>query len=217
MRTWSPEDPFLYDVEVALGADRVTSYVGMRSFGVGTDERGVPRLLLNGAPYLPIGLLDQGYWPDGGYTAPADAALEYDIALAKRLGYNMLRKHIKIEPMRWYHHCDRIGMLVWQDAVNGGSEYHPVVITAPAVTPLVLDDRQHRRFRRADAAGRASFESELEIDDRAAAQRSEHRSLGAVQRGLGAVRRRSRRRRREGTRSDATRRPRQRMARPGGG
>ena len=162
VRTWSPEDPFLYDVLVTLAEDRVTGYVGMRSFGVGTDERGVPRLLLNGAPYLPIGLLDQGYWPDGGYTAPADAALEYDIELAKRLGYTMLRKHIKIEPMRWYHHCDRIGMLVWQDAVNGGAGYHPMVITAPAVTPLVLDDRQHRRFRRADAAGRASFESELE-------------------------------------------------------
>ncbi len=161
VRPWSPEDPFLYDIEVHLGEDRVTSYVGMRSFGVGTDERGVRRLLLNGAPYLPIGLLDQGYWPDGGYTAPADAALEYDIDLAKRLGYNMLRKHIKVEPMRWYHHCDRIGMLVWQDAVNGGSAYHPAVITAPAVTPLVLDDRQHRRFSRADAAGRASFESEL--------------------------------------------------------
>ena len=162
VRTWSPETPFLYDVQVTLAEDRVTSYVGMRSFGVGTDERGAPRLLLNGDPYLPIGLLDQGYWPDGGYTAPADAALEYDIELAKRLGYNMLRKHIKIEPLRWYHHCDRIGMLVWQDAVNGGSDYHPMVITAPAVTPLVLDDRQHRRFRRADAAGRASFESELE-------------------------------------------------------
>ncbi len=162
VRTWSPEDPFLYDVEVRLGEDRVTSYVGMRSFGVGTDERGVARLLLNGEPYVPIGLLDQGYWPDGGYTAASDAALEYDIALAKRLGYNMLRKHIKIEPMRWYHHCDRLGMLVWQDAVNGGSRYHPLVITVPAVVPSRLDDRQHRRFRRTDAAGRASFETELE-------------------------------------------------------
>jgi beta-galactosidase/beta-glucuronidase len=104
IRTWSPDDPFLYDVEVRLGEDRATSYVGMRSFGVGTDARGIPRLLLNGRPFLPIGLLDQGYWPDGGYTAPADAALEYDVTLAKALGYNMLRKHIKVEPLRWYHH-----------------------------------------------------------------------------------------------------------------
>ena len=158
---WSPEDPFLYDVAVVLGEDRVTSYVAMRSFGLGTDERGVPRLLLNGSPYLPIGLLDQGYWPDGGYTAPSDAALEHDVLLAKRLGYNMLRKHIKIEPLRWYHHCDRLGMLVWQDAVNGGRSYNPLVVTLPAVAPLRLADRRYRAFRRRDAEGRASYESEL--------------------------------------------------------
>jgi hypothetical protein len=133
----------------------------MRSFGVGHDERGFPRLLLNGAPHLPIGLLDQGYWPDGGYTAPSDAALEYDVTLAKRLGYTMLRKHIKIEPMRWYFHCDRLGMLVWQDAVSGGEKYNPVVVTAPAIGAPSLDDRKHRRFRRGDTVGRASFENEL--------------------------------------------------------
>jgi beta-galactosidase/beta-glucuronidase len=160
IRTWSPDDPFLYDVEVRLGEDRVTSYVGMRSFGVGTDARGIPRLLLNGRPFLPIGLLDQGYWPDGGYTAPADAALEYDVTLAKALGYNMLRKHIKVEPLRWYHHCDRLGMLVWQDAVNGGHTYDPLV-TTPAITARMLSDIEHHVFRRADAGGRASFEMEL--------------------------------------------------------
>jgi beta-galactosidase/beta-glucuronidase len=160
IRTWSPDDPFLYDVEVRLGEDRVTSYVGMRSFGVGTDARGIPRLLLNGRPFLPIGLLDQGYWPDGGYTAPADAALEYDVTLAKALGYNMLRKHIKVEPLRWYHHCDRLGMLVWQDAVNGGHTYDPLV-TTPAITARMLSDLEHHVFRRADAGGRASFEMEL--------------------------------------------------------
>jgi beta-galactosidase/beta-glucuronidase len=160
IRTWSPDDPFLYDVEVRLGEDRATSYVGMRSFGVGTDARGIPRLLLNGQPFLPIGLLDQGYWPDGGYTAPADAALEYDVTLAKALGYNMLRKHIKVEPLRWYHHCDRLGMLVWQDAVNGGHTYDPLV-TTPAITARMLSDLEHHVFRRADAGGRASFELEL--------------------------------------------------------
>lgn len=161
VRTWSPEDPFLYDVTVTVGDDRVESYVGMRSFGVGRDDRGHPRLLLNGAPYLPVGLLDQGYWPDGGYTAPSDEALEYDIRLAKRLGFTMLRKHIKVEPMRWYHHCDRLGMLVWQDAVNGGTAYHPLVITAPAFGAPRLDDARHDRFGRADAEGRARFEAEL--------------------------------------------------------
>jgi len=161
VRAWSPEVPFLYDVEIALGDDRVRSYVGMRSLGVGRDAAGTPRLLLNGEPYLPVGLLDQGYWPDGGYTAPADEALEYDIRLAKRLGYTMLRKHIKVEPLRWYHHCDRLGMLVWQDAVNGGTAYKPQIITAPAFgAPPIRDDR-YRAFARADAVGRERFEVEL--------------------------------------------------------
>lgn len=161
VRAWSPEDPFLYDVAVVLGDDRVRSYVGMRSFGVGVDDRGHPRLLLNGEPYLPVGLLDQGYWPDGGLTAPADAALEYDIVLAKQLGYTMLRKHIKVEPLRWYHHCDRLGMIVWQDAVNGGGAYGPAVFGPPAYVGSFLKDRRHRWFGRSDATGRASFEREL--------------------------------------------------------
>jgi len=161
VRAWSPDDPFLYDVRVTLGDDRVESYVGMRSFGVGVDERGFPRLLLNGAPHLPVGLLDQGYWPDGGYTAASDAALEYDIRLAKRLGFTMLRKHIKVEPLRWYHHCDRLGMLVWQDAVSGGTTYNPLVVSAPAIASPTLDDRRHARFGRADEAGRDAFEREL--------------------------------------------------------
>lgn len=161
VRPWSPDDPFLYDVTVTLGDDRVESYVGMRSFGVGVDDRGFPRLLLNGEPHLPVGLLDQGYWPDGGYTAPSDAALEYDIRLAKRMGFTMLRKHIKVEPLRWYHHCDRLGMLVWQDAVSGGTAYNPLVVSAPAIASPTLDDRKHARFGRADAAGRAQFEAEL--------------------------------------------------------
>ncbi|WP_403021670.1 glycoside hydrolase family 2 protein [Salinibacterium sp. GXW1014] len=161
VRAWSPEDPHLYDVTVTLGEDRVGSYFGMRSFGVAKDEHGHPRLTLNGAPYLHVGLLDQGYWPDGGYTAPSDAALEYDVALAKRLGYTMLRKHIKVEPLRWYHHCDRLGMLVWQDAVNGGGAYSPAVVTAPVIASPRLPDRWYRVFSRADARGRAHFEEEL--------------------------------------------------------
>ncbi|MFF4238378.1 glycoside hydrolase family 2 protein [Actinomadura geliboluensis] len=160
VRPWSPEDPFLYDITVELGTDRVESYVGMRSFGVGPDEAGVPRLLLNGRPYFHAGVLDQGYWPDGMYTAPSDEALVHDIATMKRLGFTMLRKHIKVEPLRWYYHCDRLGILVWQDMVNGGGPYHREVVTAPAVLPLRLDDRRHKRFGRADAGSRARFREE---------------------------------------------------------
>ncbi|MFC4120417.1 glycoside hydrolase family 2 protein [Nonomuraea zeae] len=160
-RLWSPEDPFLYDVTVRLGEDRVDGYFGMRSFSVGADASGVPRLLLNGAPYFHAGILDQGYWPDGLYTPPSDEAMVYDIATMKRLGFTMLRKHIKIEPMRWYYHCDRLGMIVWQDIVNGGGRHHPLVVTAPALVPLRLPDRLHRWFGRGDAEGRRHFESEL--------------------------------------------------------
>ncbi|MFA1545554.1 glycoside hydrolase family 2 protein [Actinomadura chokoriensis] len=160
VRPWSPEDPFLYEVAVELGSDRVESYVGMRSFGVGPDGNGVPRLLLNGRPYFHAGVLDQGYWSDGMYTAPSDEALVHDIATMKRLGFTMLRKHIKVEPLRWYHHCDRLGILVWQDMVNGGGPYRPEVITAPAVSPLRLGDRRHKLFGRADAASRERFRAE---------------------------------------------------------
>ncbi|MGW0433426.1 glycoside hydrolase family 2 protein [Micromonospora sp. NPDC003197] len=161
VRPWSPEDPYLYDVTVTLGTDRVRGYVGMRSFGVGPDAAGVPRLLLNGQPYFHAGILDQGYWSDGLYTAPSDAAMVHDIETMKRLGFTMLRKHIKIEPLRWYYHCDRLGILVWQDMVNGGSSYHPLVVTAPVLTPLRLDDRRHGWFSRGDAEGRAQFRTEL--------------------------------------------------------
>src|SRR5690349_20472169 len=95
----------------------------MRSVGTTFDEDGHPRITLNGEPVLQVGVLDQGYWPDGLMTAPSDAALVHDIETMQDLGFTMLRKHIKVESMRWYHHCDRLGMLVWQDAVNGGGSY----------------------------------------------------------------------------------------------
>jgi Glycosyl hydrolases family 2, sugar binding domain/Glycosyl hydrolases family 2, TIM barrel domain len=162
-RRWSPEDPFLYDLRVRSGADEVRSYAGMRSFGLGPDAAGIPRLLLNGEPYFHAGVLDQGYWSDGGYTAPSDEALVHDIATMKRLGFTMLRKHIKVEPLRWYHHCDRLGMLVWQDMVNGGGRYNPAVISVPAVASRVrMDDRRYRAFARTDAAGREHWLGEME-------------------------------------------------------
>lgn len=158
---WSPEAPYLYPVHVQMGQDHVKSYFGMRSFGVGQRADGRSALLLNGRPYMHVGLLDQGYWPEGGYTAPSDEALEYDVALAKSMGYNMLRKHIKVEPMRWYYHCDRLGMLVWQDAVNGGGKYSKAVTQVPAVVPVKMSDDKYRIFARDNAEGRASFENEL--------------------------------------------------------
>ncbi|MFF2493835.1 glycoside hydrolase family 2 protein [Agromyces sp. NPDC058064] len=161
-RRWTPDDPFLHDVEVRLGDDVVQSYVGMRSVGVAPDAFGRPRLVLNGEPVLHAAVLDQGYWPDGLYTPPSDEAMLHDLRSMKELGFNAVRKHIKIEPLRWYHHCDRLGLLVWQDMVNGGRRYDPAVITLPVKLPLRLDDRRHRRFGRQDAAGRAEFTAELE-------------------------------------------------------
>ena len=160
-RLWSPEDPFLYDVRVRLGTDEVQTYFGLRTFGTGPDAAGHQRLLLNGEPYLHAGLLDQGYWPDGLYTPPSDEAMVFDIQTAKDLGFRMLRKHIKIEPLRWYHHCDRLGMLVWQDLVNGGMGEG----RAPEPVPLPgrgsRSDRRHARFGRSDAAGREAFRREM--------------------------------------------------------
>jgi hypothetical protein len=161
-RPWTPDRPHLYDVAVSLGEDHVTSYVGMRSFGVGPDARGVPRLLLNGTPFLPVGVLDQGYWPDGLLTAPSDTAMVHDIETMKDLGFTLLRKHLKVEPLRWYHHCDRLGMLVWQDVVNGGGIYRTPAVTWPGRFPIRLDDTKWRAaMGRGDAKGRALFEKEL--------------------------------------------------------
>jgi beta-galactosidase/beta-glucuronidase len=161
-RQWSPDDPFLYDLVVTAGEDTVRSYAGLRCFGVGRDEQGLPRLLLNGRPYFPAGVLDQGYWPDGGMTPPSDEAMVHDIATMKRLGFTMLRKHVTIEPLRWYHHCDRLGMLVWQDMVNGGGRYHHRVVTTPALVPLHLPDRWYAAFAREDADGRAHWLAEAD-------------------------------------------------------
>lgn len=123
-RRWSPADPYLYDLCLEIiregrVIDRATSYFGMREVAIRRDERGILRFHLNGAPVFPHGLLDQGYWPDGIFTAPTDEALRFDIEQAKRLGFNLIRKHVKVEPARWYWHCDRIGMLVFQDTPNG--------------------------------------------------------------------------------------------------
>lgn len=119
-KLWSPQSPNLYDMVVTLSTgenvvDSVKSYTAMRKVSVGKDANGKERLMLNNEPLFMLGLLDQGYWPDGLYTAPTDEALAYDIEMTKQLGYNLIRKHMKVEPARWYYHCDKAGLLVWQD------------------------------------------------------------------------------------------------------
>jgi len=122
---WSPDSPFLYDLRVTLRdrhgkvVDRVTSYFGMRKVEVDTAPDGYKRIRLNGEFLFQLGFLDQGYWPDGIYTAPTDEALRYDIEAVRQVGCNMVRKHVKIEPRRWYYWCDKLGLLVWQDMVSG--------------------------------------------------------------------------------------------------
>lgn len=120
IKTWSPESPYLYDLEVEIlkegvVTDKVSGYCAMRKIEVKKDDAGVPRIYLNNEQIFQMGPLDQGWWPDGLYTAPSDEALLYDIRIMKDLGFNMVRKHIKTEPARWYYHCDREGLLVWQD------------------------------------------------------------------------------------------------------
>ena len=124
VKLWSPENPFLYDLEVVLKTDtkevdKVRSYFGMRKISVG-QLNGQPWIMLNNKPSFHYGALDQGYWPDGLYTAPTDEALKYDMEILQKLGMNLSRKHIKIEPSRWYYHCDKMGILVWQDIPNPG-------------------------------------------------------------------------------------------------
>lgn len=157
---WSPEHPHLYGVSIEAGEDRIESYFGMRKFGIGKDEKGITRLLLNGKPYFQNGVLDQGYWPESFYTPPSDEAMVYDIKTAKRLGFNMIRKHLKVECARWYSHCDHIGMLVWQDMINGGGHYGLEISAIPFVG-ITLDDRKYKTFKRTDAAARELYYQEL--------------------------------------------------------
>jgi hypothetical protein len=123
-KLWSPDSPFLYDLEVQLrkggeAVDDVASYFGMRKISMAKDDEGVNRLLLNNDVLFQFGPLDQGWWPDGLYTPATDEALRYDVEITRKMGFNMARKHVKVEPARWYYHCDRLGLLVWQDMPSG--------------------------------------------------------------------------------------------------
>jgi len=160
-KDWSLEHPFLYDLYISLGEDTVTSYFAMRLITITPDENSIPRFCLNHKPIFLHGILDQGYWPDGLYTAPSDEALIYDIDKVKTLGFNMIRKHSKIEPARWYYHCDRLGVIVWQDMVNGGLSYHtPFVTWLPnliAWTKVHIKDNFYCFFSRRNLAGRKEW------------------------------------------------------------
>ncbi len=162
---WSPDDPFLYDAEISLnGGDCVKSYFAMRKFSVEAAADGKNRLFLNGKEYFHSGVLDQGYWPDGLYTAPSDKAMVDDILAMKKMGFNMLRKHIKIEPLRWYYHCDRLGMLVWQDMVSGGRMKWFMLKSALSTIGLTkLKDNKYRFFGREDEAGRKEFYRNMKL------------------------------------------------------
>ena len=132
---WSPDSPFLYDLTVGTtqgeesGFDTVHSYFALRKWSCEPDTKGILRFCLNGKPILLNGLLDQGYWPEGLYTPPSDAAVIRELQTVKELGFNLLRKHAKIEPQRWYYHCDKLGLIVWQDMVNGGEPYQLWFVT----------------------------------------------------------------------------------------
>ena len=188
-RSWSPDDPFLYTVSIEAGEDAVESYFGMREFSTVRDAQGCLRLALNGKPIFQTGLLDQGYWSDGLYTAPSDEAIVWELTEIKRMGYNMLRKHIKIEPLRWYYHCDRLGILVWQDFVSGGGPYSPMVTQLLPYVNVRLSDNHYRRFGARKRGGPCGVRGRYGANGFVALQRSVHRGLGAVQRGLGPVRR----------------------------
>ena len=165
IRPWTCENPYLYFFTVTMGEDRAESYFAMRKFSVEKDEDGIPRICLNGKVQFQNGVLDQGYWPDGLYTAPSDEAMIFDITEMKKSGFNMVRKHIKIEPQRWYWHCDRLGLVVWQDMVNGGEAYQYWFVTYLATVMswrgITIKDNHPWLLARRDRAGRAEFVREM--------------------------------------------------------
>lgn len=153
MKLWSPESPFLYDMKVAVVqngkvVDQVKSYAAMRKYSIRRGKNGITRLQLNNKDIFHYGPLDQGWWPDGLYTAPTDEALVYDIQKTKDFGYNMIRKHVKVEPARWYTHCDKIGLIVWQDMPNGdrGPEWQSRnYFTGAEITHSAESEANYRR------------------------------------------------------------------------
>lgn len=168
-KLWSPDSPFLYKLNIKLWnddklADEIDSYFGMRKISCAKDFDGNLQILLNNKPIFQSGLLDQGYWPDGIYTAPTDDALRYDIEAAKKMGFNMLRKHIKVEPARWYYYCDLLGIMVWQDMPSGGSSFNFLYnLVLPNFGVNVKDNTvlAHNNFGRKSPVNQENYRNEL--------------------------------------------------------
>lgn len=162
---WTPSNPHLYDIKIKYGFDEVKSYFGMRKISCNKDKNGIRRFFLNNKPFFFNGVLDQGYWPDSLMTNPSDFALIKDISTMKSLGFNTLRKHIKVENRRFYYHCDKLGMLVWQDMPNGGGNYSELFVTElPNVWPYfgrIISDKHYRWFKRSVEKGRELYYQEL--------------------------------------------------------
>ena len=155
---WSPSSPKLYDVVIkSQSGDELHSYFAVRSFGKTRDKTGKARLTLNDKPFFFSGVLDQGYWSDGMLTYPSDEAAKNELQLLKSMGFNTVRKHIKIEPMRWYHHCDTLGLIVWQDFVNGGGDYKFSHVAALPFLGVKHRDDDYKYFARENAAAREEF------------------------------------------------------------
>ena len=155
---WSPENPKLYTLVLTnASGDKLQSYFGYRSFSIVTDKQGKKRFGLNGKPYFYNGVLDQGYWSDGLLTYPCDQAAIDELTMLKEMGFNTVRKHIKLEPMRWYYHCDRLGLAVWQDFVNGGGEYNPWHIAILPFLGAKHKDSDYKYFSREHEDGRKEY------------------------------------------------------------
>ncbi len=172
-KLWSPEEPWLYyytaeivnSANTGIDSDLVTGYFALRTICVKPDETGIARIYLNGKPYFQRGVLDQSYWPDGLYTPPCDEAFVFDITEMKKTGFNMIRKHAKVEADRWYYHCDRLGLLVWQDMVNGGVPYKDWFVTYLATftswVGLHFNDSHRGMLSRENETGREEFERDM--------------------------------------------------------
>ena len=155
---WSPENPKLYALVLTNpSGDKIKSYFGVRSFSIVTDKKGKKRLALNGKPYFYNGVLDQGYWSDGMLTYPSDKAVYDELKMLKDMGFNTIRKHIKVEPMRFYYHCDRLGLIVWQDFVNGGGKYKDSHIRVLPFLGFKHRDDDYKYFARQSESGRLEY------------------------------------------------------------
>ena len=154
MELWSPENPYLYEFTISNDTDEVSSYFAMRKVSLMQNEKGMKVIALNNKPYFMKGVLDQGYYQDGLLTPNSDEDYINDINLIKSLGFNVSRKHIKIESMRWYYHCDRLGLLVWQDFVNGCTKYDFWLNQVPLFVRYKINDHRYKKFFRENEEGR---------------------------------------------------------------